>query len=112
MDFGIDPTEEAAVRNYDERIDELIRSAQAGEQARLLLNGDLGREVREHILIRTSELLKQMAECHVNEPDFRQKMEHLQFEYNVINKVSDILALIIMQSEEAIRQFEALQNQR
>lgn len=107
---SFEPDNETLSQEYDKRVQDLITKAQAGDQAMKMLSSDFGREVRNHIVIRKTAILNEIASLDVDEDT--SKLKKLQFEYKVINGVTDILALLIVQSDEAITQFDQLQNQR
>ena len=107
-----DPTMEILEKAYDDQIKELISQTQAGEQAKMLLSSDLGKEVRNHIVLRQTSILREMAEIDLEDDANIKSIKALQFEYRVISTVTNIMALLITQSDNAIQQFEQLTSQR
>ena len=79
---------------------------------RQLLNTDLGREFRNHVVIRSGSIKDEIALFKITDDESIQKFRNLQEDYRVLTGVTDLLALIIMQSEDAIQEFEQLHQQR
>lgn len=99
-------------QEFDKRINDLILKTNAGEQARQLLNTDLGREFRNHVLIRSASIKDEIANFRISDDVSIQEIKNLQEDYRILNGVTDLLSLIIMQSEDAIQEFEQLHQQR